>query len=62
MIDFFHIFFAYTDIFSTVVNIWNSLSDCLVQAASRQLDKYQINQGVGFNCKSELAETGKRSS
>jgi len=49
-----------------VVNIWNSLSDCVVDVDSvsnfkSRLDKFWLDQPVMFDCKADLTGTGSRS-
>ena len=49
-----------------VVNIWNSLPDCVVDANSvdvfkKRLDKFWCNQAVRFDWKASLNGTGNRS-
>ena len=46
-----------------VVNVWNSLPDCVVEADSvnsfkNMLDKYWANEEFVFNFNSELTGTG----
>ena len=46
-----------------IVNIWNSLPDCVVEADSvnafkNRLDKYWTNQDVFYDYKSDLTGTG----
>ena len=46
-----------------VVNVWNSLPDCAVEADSvnsfkNRLDKYGAIEEFVFNCNSELTGTG----
>ena len=49
-----------------MVNIWNSLPDCVVDANyvdvfKKRLDKFWCNQAVRFNWKASLTGTGNRS-
>ena len=48
-----------------VVNIWNSLPNCVVDANSvdvfkKRLDKFWCNQAVRFDWKASLTGTGNR--